>query len=233
MFKTITLFAVVAVCSVNFIPQAHADRLFPIDDISSRRLGFVGQVIGNSRGDRAILVDAIQPGSPAETMGLEVRDYILEINNVVPTSQRELFRAVNSRYGKVFMKIRRGRLSGTLRGDVGQISQGPPFAQGPNPFGGPIVQTVYRPVSRPVAAPSLDVQVGSYRGRFGDFLQIERVGRGGLGDLNGLQAGDVILQVNGQDVTTLGDYEQAIFGARSIRLEIQSQDGRFRTVVIR
>ncbi len=186
----------------------------------------MAEALGLSRRAGAV-VTRIYNDAPADRAGLEPGDVITRVDGVEVADARSVtYRLTTSGVGKTanFSVMRKGRpvevrvkLSPPPKPDRSDVRN----LSGEHPFDGARVQNVLPPT-----AEELDLD-------HTDGVVILSVQRGGIARQLGFRAGDVILNVAGQDIRNVGDLERAVREPQRIwRISFQ-RNGRINNVRIR
>ncbi len=157
--------------------------------------------------ESGVLVADVIQGSPAEKAGLQSGDVILEFNGRAVTAPSDLQRAVGlSQPGNsVKVKVLRERSERTLEIRLGEAPEETEAATA-----GARAKNLLGLDVKPIT-PEVARQLGL---RAGEGVVVGAVESGGPAEANGVQAGDVIREVNRQKIRSLADFERATRGLK-------------------
>jgi serine protease Do len=173
-----------------------------------------GMGLGSQRG---VLISDVDPGSAAERAGLRRGDVVLEVDGqAVDTASRLRSLVANSAPGaRVQLKVKRGSQDLQVTVTLGALDGGP-LARRPGPAqGAPAAPSDSLTMDGLTVAPLTPERRAKHRlpSRLSSGLVVTAVAAGSKADQAGLEEGDVILEVNRRDVTSLKRfrvfYEQA------------------------
>ncbi len=151
-----------------------------------------GAPAGSSGG---VQVTAVDPGSPAERAGVRRGDAVEAVNGAAPADAEEFrFRVRDLAIGATArLELRRG--GARLEARIQAVELSPTRAE----------QLVQRRVG-------LSLQEEPATG--GAVLVVRAVARGSAADRAGVERGDLVREVNGAEVSTLGQFRRAAAAAR-------------------
>jgi len=169
------------------------------------KLGVIVQGVNNDLAQsfglpktQGALISRVEPGSAAEKGGLQPGDVVLGVDGVDITDSSDLSRLIGEKRPGVEVKLQIWRDGATSIVSVALDDMNPELTVGDSATsGGPLGLSV-RPLSREET-----VQLGVNSG-----LSVQEVS--GAAERAGLRAGDVILALNNQGVTDLGQFRQLL-----------------------
>jgi serine protease Do len=171
-----------------------------------------------------VYVTQVEPNSPAAKAGIQARDIIVGYNGRTVEGVLQFSRLVRETPPGRSVSIRIDR-GGSQRTLSAQVTSLPRLLAGrmPNVQGMPNLQNMMRnmpsmSMNRPSMRPLLGVRAMDVSGQLGGYFQVPgrrgvlviTVDRGSAAEKAGVKAGDVIYQVEGKDVQTVGQLEQAL-----------------------
>lgn len=175
-----------------------------------------------------VLVSSVHPAGPTAEAGLNVGDVILAVNDrEVPDANSLKFRIATLQIGgkAAFDVVRNGRrlrLAVPLRAAPEIPKRDLSLITGPNPYSGAEVANISPALAEEV---SLDTDLTG--------VLVMRLKRGSPADRIGLEPGDILLRLNGNDIPSVGALKKLIVREYSAwRIEI-NRSGRVLQLIIR
>jgi len=174
---------------------------------------------------RGVLINAVFPDGPADNAGVREGDVVLEIDGeYVDTESALRFRLATRRVGgRADVKVWRGERERTLRLRAAPAPETPERDEraldGANPFAGAAVANM---------SPAFNEELGIDFFRTG--VVVMSIARGSAAEYYGFATGDVIEEVNGEQVTTTKELESVLAnheGARAWGLVLDRNGRRF------
>jgi Do/DeqQ family serine protease len=166
---------------------------------------------------QGVLVAEVYPGSAADRAGLEPQDIVLAVDGQAVDAPAALDYAFATRgVGQsVSLEVRRGKAVRTVTARTEAAPSTPARDErtivGRNPLGGATVINL-----SPAAAQELGADPFAARG-----VMISKIGEDGPANEVGVQPGDIIKAVNGQQIRSTAELQQSLGAARAWRLIIQ------------
>jgi len=165
---------------------------------------------------QGVLVAAVTEGSPAARAGLRQGDVVLSINGVPVNEPGALSYQIASRSpgDTVPLQVRRNRGVETLRVRLEATPELPRLQRvlnGPHPLSGATVANLSGEILDQAGLSALEAP---------DGVLIVDPGSGYAGRAAGFRRNDLIVEVNGRTVRTVGELQAALDGARNWRITV-------------
>ncbi|HEY5811358.1 MAG TPA: trypsin-like peptidase domain-containing protein [Terrimicrobiaceae bacterium] len=159
-----------------------------------------------------VVVNAVQPGTPAASSDLRAGDVVLKVDNVPVSLSRDLQREILSKKVGQNVKLevwRKGKLSSVTISTAEQPERMMRAANRRQPLAPPPAEP-----TRPEPAPNFGLVVDELPpGSQTMGVQVTDIAPGSAADAAGLVRGDVITEVAGKQLRGTADFDAAIAGA--------------------
>jgi Do/DeqQ family serine protease len=168
---------------------------------------------------QGVLIGEIEPGSPAARAGLRENDVVLSVNGTAVNEPGALtFQIATGRPGETAsLQVQRGGRVETVRVPL-QVRPAIPREQRTVASGSPLAGATVANLS-PDVIEAFGGNVDELEGQLEGVI-VTAAGEGYAGREAGFRRGDVIRDVNGRRVRTVGELQTALSGAREWRITV-------------
>lgn len=172
------------------------------------------------KGTEGALVSDIRPGGPADKAGMKPGDVITRVNGTAVHTSADVSEMVSSLAPgeKAKLDVVRDGRERTLDASVGTFPEGREEASAGTGGERGRLGLSLRPLDDASAA-HLDLPRGM------DGLVVREVEPGSPAETAGLRPGDVIVGVDGREVSSRGDFEKAVDGRQPVRVRVYRGGG--------
>lgn len=172
------------------------------------------------RGTDGALVSDVRPGGPADKAGMKPGDVITRVNGTAVHTSADVSEIVSSLAPgeKAKLDVVRDGREKTLDASVGTFPEGREEASAGTGGERGRLGLSLRPLDDASAA-HLDLPRGM------DGLVVSEVEPGSPAETAGLRPGDVIVGVDGREVSSRGDFEKAVDGRQPVRVRVYRGGG--------
>ncbi len=186
------------------------------------------------RGTKGVLIAEVQPGGPADEAGVRPGDIVMAVNGEATDDMSELrtkVAAIHPGHDAVLRVIRNGKTRDvtvkvgrrpTLAMMSRQMQQQPPQGSAETRLGFSV-----EPLPPSIASElGLPPDVG---------VLVTEVERHGAAAIAGIEAGDVVVQIDGKPIDSVEAFNEAIANAqpeKGVRIQLRSPDGSGRFVIL-